>query len=152
MDYRKYDVNMSVIIHHKGGYWNCAIRVIRILESLTAGGVLLRTVSLSSCLLFTLMKQHLDMYTYKVGTQQRRRCLATFDIAIHNRYKVRRYLLGLSSHISIPYTVQFYFNVGTMILQPRLQISQNRKLNVIMWWICSAIIHVFTKTPPTQGH
>ena len=92
------------------------------------------------------------MYTYKVGTQQRRRCLATFDIAIHNRYKDRRYLLGLSSHISIPYIVQFYFNVGTMIIQPRLQISQNRKLNLITWWICSAIIHVFTKTPPTQGH
>jgi len=34
------------------------------------------------------------MYTYKVGTQQRRRWLATFDIAINNRYKDRRYLLG----------------------------------------------------------
>jgi len=30
-------------------------------------------------------EQHLDMYTYKVKTQQRRRLLATFDIAIHNR-------------------------------------------------------------------
>ena len=40
-------------------------------------------MSLSSCLFFTLMKQHSDMYTYKVETQQRRRC--TFDIAIHNR-------------------------------------------------------------------
>jgi len=30
------------------------------------------------------------MYTYKVETQQRRRRLATFDIAIHNRYKDRR--------------------------------------------------------------
>jgi len=36
VDYRKYDVNVTVIIHHKGGYWNCAIRIIRILESLTA--------------------------------------------------------------------------------------------------------------------
>jgi len=26
-DYRKYDVNMTVIIHHKEGYWNCAIRI-----------------------------------------------------------------------------------------------------------------------------
>jgi len=51
-------------------------------------------MSLSSCLLVVLMKQHLDMYTYKVGTQQRRRWLATFDIAIHNRYEDRRYLLG----------------------------------------------------------
>ena len=39
-------------------------------------------------------------------------------------------------------------------------VSPNRKLNLITWWICfsfktvdrrSAIIHVFTKTPPTQG-
>jgi len=30
-------------------------------------------------------KQHLDMCTYKVRTQQRRRWLATFDIAIYNR-------------------------------------------------------------------
>jgi len=73
-DYRKYDTNVTVFIHHKGGYWNCAIRIIRILESLTV-----------SCLLLTLMKQPLDMYTYKVETQQRRRRLATFDIAIYNR-------------------------------------------------------------------
>ena len=44
VDYRKWDVNMTVIIHHKGGYWNCAIRIIRILESLTAWGILLQTV------------------------------------------------------------------------------------------------------------
>ena len=41
---RKYDVNVTVIIHHKGGYWNCAIRIIRILESLTAWGILLRPI------------------------------------------------------------------------------------------------------------
>jgi len=35
---------MTVIIHHKGGYWNRAIRIIRILESLTAWGILLRTI------------------------------------------------------------------------------------------------------------
>jgi len=44
VDYRKYDVHVTVIIHHKGGYWNCAIRIIRILESWTAWGILLRTV------------------------------------------------------------------------------------------------------------
>jgi len=44
VDYRKYDVNVTVIIHHKGGYWNCAIRIIRILESLKAWAILLRTV------------------------------------------------------------------------------------------------------------
>jgi len=47
----------------------------------------------------------------------------TFDIAIHNRYKDRRYLLG-SSNVSVPYRVQFYVNVGTMIIKLRLQISQ----------------------------
>jgi len=36
-------MNVTVIIHHKGGYWNCAIRIIRILE-ITAWGILLRTV------------------------------------------------------------------------------------------------------------
>ena len=30
-------------------------------------------MSLSLCLLITLMKQHLDRYTYKVETEQRRR-------------------------------------------------------------------------------
>jgi len=77
-DYRKYDENVTVIIHHKGGYWNCAIRIIRILESLTAWGILQITksrsnMSLSLCLPFTLMKQHLDMCKYKVGAQQIRR-------------------------------------------------------------------------------
>jgi len=24
--YRKYDVNVTVIIHHKGGYWNYAMK------------------------------------------------------------------------------------------------------------------------------
>ena len=56
------------IIHHKGGYWNCR-----------------SNMSLSSCLLVTLMKQHLDVCTNNVGTQQRRQRIATFDIAIHNR-------------------------------------------------------------------
>jgi len=42
--YRKYDVKVTVIIHHKRGYWNCAIRIIRILKSLTVWGILLRTV------------------------------------------------------------------------------------------------------------
>jgi len=47
---------MTVIIHHKGGYWNCTIRIIRIWESLTAWGILLWTVSqiwvfLHACLL-----------------------------------------------------------------------------------------------------
>jgi len=42
--YRKYDVDVAVIIHHKGGYWNSAIRIIRSLKGLTAWGMLLRTV------------------------------------------------------------------------------------------------------------
>ena len=71
-------------------------------------------MSLALCLLFTLMEQNLDMCTYKVGTQQRRRWLATFDIAIHNLYTDRRYLLG--SRVSIPYIGQLYFHVGTMVI------------------------------------
>jgi len=49
------------------------------------------------------MKQPLDMYTHKVGTQQRRRLLATFDITIHNRYKDLRYVLG--------YLLMFQFRI-----------------------------------------
>jgi len=41
VDYWKYDINVTVIIHHKGGYWNCAIRIIWILERLTVWGILL---------------------------------------------------------------------------------------------------------------
>jgi len=49
-------MNVTVIIHHKGGYCNCAIRIIRILESLTDWEILLRTVGqlwvfLRACLL-----------------------------------------------------------------------------------------------------
>jgi len=33
---------------------------------------------------FYVDEQHLDMYTYKVGTQQRRRWLATFDRYRHS--------------------------------------------------------------------
>ena len=61
--------------------------------------------------LFTLMKQHLDMYTYKVGTQQRRERLVTFDITIHNRYKNRKYLLGYLLMFQL-----FYFHIGNMII------------------------------------
>jgi len=44
VDYRNYDVIVTVIIHHKREYWNCAIRIISILEGLTVWGILLRTV------------------------------------------------------------------------------------------------------------
>ena len=118
------------------------------------------TMSLSSCLLFYVDEQHLDIYTYKVVTQQRRQWLATFDIAIHNRYKDRRYL---------GYLLMFQFRIqSNSILMLVLwlfnwdneSVSPNRKLNLITWWICfsfkkvdrrNAIIHAFTKTPPTQG-
>ena len=56
------------------------------MESLTAWRILLRTVGQIWVLLAVYVDaQHLDMYTYKVETQHRRRWLATFDIAIHNR-------------------------------------------------------------------
>ena len=77
------------------------------------------------------------MYTYKIGTQQRRRWLAPFDIAIHNRYKDRKYLLG--------YLLMFQFRIkSNPILMLVLwlyywdyeSVSPNRKLNLITWWIC----------------
>jgi len=30
LQYRRYDVNVTVNVPHKGGYWNCGIRIIRI--------------------------------------------------------------------------------------------------------------------------
>ena len=56
-------------------------------------------------LAFYVDEQHLDMYTYKVETQQKRRWLATFDIAIHNRRS--QVFTELSSHVSVPYLVRF---------------------------------------------
>ena len=50
-------------------------------------------MSLSSCLLFMLMRQHLDMYIYKVQTQGDDLPLL-FNIAIYNRSEDRRYLLN----------------------------------------------------------
>ena len=167
MDCRKYDVNVTVIVHHKAlqelcnkdyqdyqdfGKFNSLGNTLTNSRS---------TMSLSSCMRFTLMKQHLDMYTYKVVTQQRRRWLVTFDIAMHNRSKDRRYLLGyllmfqfriLSNSISM--SVRWLYNSDYESVRPEI------KLNLITWWICfsfkkvdrrKAIIHVCTKTPPTQG-
>ena len=55
----KNDVNMTVIIHHIGRYWTCAIRI-------TSRS----NISLSLCLRFTLIKQHLDMCTYNTEKGQ----------------------------------------------------------------------------------
>jgi len=80
---------MTVIIHHKEGYWICAIRIYQDFgkfNSLRNTFTNSRSnMSVSSCLLFMLMKQHLDMCPYKVGTQQRKRWVVPFDITIHNR-------------------------------------------------------------------
>ena len=84
-------------------------------------------VSLSLCLLFTLMKQHLDMCTYKVVTKQRRQWLATFDIAIHNRFKDRRYLLGYLLMFQFHTESHSIFYLGTIFLYLRLQISLHKK-------------------------
>ena len=44
---------------------------------------------------------------------------------------------GLSSHVSVPYIMQFYSYFGTIITYLRLlimQLAQNRNLNCVMWW------------------
>ena len=55
---RKYDANVTVIIHHKGGYWcNKDYQDFGKFNSLRNTLTNSRSnVSLSSCLLFTLMK------------------------------------------------------------------------------------------------
>ena len=140
-DYRKYDVNVTVLIHHKGGYC-CAIRSIRSLESLTAWGILFThspsNMSLSSCLFFTLMKKHLRHVHIQCQNTTKKTMTCNFW------YRVST---GLSSHVSILYIVRFYFNVVLWLFNWDYEsVSPNRKLN--QW---NAIIHVFTKTPPTQG-
>jgi len=71
VDYWKYDVNVTVSIvqlcnkdYQDIGRFNSMRNTLTNSRS---------NMSLSSCLLVTLMKQHLDMYTCKIETQQRRR-------------------------------------------------------------------------------
>ena len=120
-------------------------------------------MSLSSCLLFKSIKQHLDMYTYKVVKQQRRRQLATFDIAIDNRYKDRRYLLGYLHMFQLRVKYFMFMLVLLLFNRDNESVSSNTKLNLITWWICfsfkkvdwrSAIIHVlpnFAHSRVTKG-
>ena len=77
------------------------------------------------------------MCTYKVGTQQRRRWLATFDIAIHNLYKDRTYIL------SYLFMFQFRIKSNTILMLVLWlykwdfeSVNPNRKLNLKTWWIC----------------
>ena len=93
-------------------------------------------MSLSSCLLFKSIKQHLDMYTYKVVKQQRRRQLATFDIAIDNRYKDRRYLLGYLHMFQLRVKYFMFMLVLLLFNRDNESVSSNTKLNLITWWIC----------------
>ena len=92
-------------------------------------------MSLSSCLLFKSIKQHLDMYTYKVVKQQRRRQLATFYIAIDNRYKDRRYLLGYLHMFQLRVKYFMFMLVLLLFNRDNESVSSNTKLNIIMWWI-----------------
>ena len=75
--------------------------------------------------------------------------------------RLQVYTHELSSHVSVTYLVYFlfYFILSSSNWDYE-SVRPNRKLNLITWWICffllkkvdrrSAIIHVFTKTPPTQ--
>ena len=78
-----------------------------------------------------------------------------YDYVTENTNKLAKYKKNL-------YIVQFYVHVLVLWLfnWNYESVSPNRKLNLITWWICfsfkkvdrrSAMIHVFTKTPPTQG-
>ena len=93
-------------------------------------------MSLSSCLLFKSIKQHLDMYTYKVVKQQRRRQLATFDIAIDNRYKDRRYLLGYLHMFQLRVKYFMFMLVLLLFNRDNESVGSNTNLNLITWWIC----------------
>jgi len=44
-----------------------------------------QSVKYEAFFVLALIKKHLDMYTYKVGTQHIRRWLTSFDITIHKR-------------------------------------------------------------------
>ena len=76
------------------------------------------------------------MYTYKVVKQQRRRQLATFDIAIDNRYKDRRYLLGYLHMFQLRVKYFMFMLVLLLFNRDNESVSSNTKLNLITWWIC----------------
>jgi len=76
------------------------------------------------------------MYTYKVVKQQRRRQLATFDIAIDNRYKDRRYLLGYLHMFQLRVKYLMIMLVLLLFNRDNESVGSNTKLNLITWWIC----------------
>jgi len=43
-------------------------------------------------------------------------CVHLYSLCKKYRNEVPQVSTGLSSHVSIPYIVQFYFHVGTMII------------------------------------
>ena len=112
------------------------------------------------------------MCTYPVGTQQRKRWLATF---ISPFITARKVSTGLSSHVSILHIVQFYFlcwyyDYLTETTKRKYKLffllflafvfSQNIKLNLITWWICfsfkkvdrrSALIHDLPRLRQLKG-
>ena len=87
-------------------------------------------MSLSLCLRLTIMKQHLDMCTYKVETQQRWRWLDTVDIAIHKFAGIYWVTFSCFSSISSPilFLVWYYY----YLTEKFESVSPKRKRNSIM--------------------
>jgi len=101
--------------HHKGGYGTCEIRLIRILESLTAWRILLRTVGrilvfLRACFSrwwATLRHVHIQC---RNTTQNTMTCNYWYR---HSQQLERSQVYtGLSSHVSVPYLVYFHYLTG----------------------------------------
>jgi len=136
-DYRKYDV--TVIIHHKGGNWNCALRIIMILESLTAWGILLRTVGqiwvfLRACLL----RWWSNTYTCAHTRSKHNKEDDDLQLLI-TPFITARKIAGIYWVISSCFNSVYSPILFSYMLVPRLfnwvyeSVSPNTKLNLITW-------------------
>ena len=103
--------------HHKdGNLWNKIDQDFGKFNSL--GNTLTDSrsnMSLSLCLLITLMKQHLYRYTYKVETEQRETMTCNYWYRHSQPLGRSQVSTELSFRVSDPYLVRFYFHVGTII-------------------------------------
>jgi len=105
--------------HHKGGYWTCGIRFIRILESLIAWRILLRTVGqiwvfLRACFSrWWATLRHVHIRGRNI-TKKKMTCNFWYR---HSQPLGRlQVYIELSSHVSVPYLVCFSIYFYTIII------------------------------------
>ena len=102
--------------HHKGGHWTCGIRFIRILESLTAWGILLWTVGqiwVFLCAWFFVGEATLSNVHIQGWNTTKKTMTCNFWYRHSQPLGISQLSTELSSHGSVPYLVWFYFYFDT---------------------------------------